>query len=413
MKLRSLLLATAALGLTARAFADDNGKSITDALGQLDAKNDAHWTADGLPRIDTLKSMTGDQTLTRDAVEKANPGFNREKAGGENRVGGGAPAAPAPAAPPAPPAVPEVPADPMAAALADGWVKHPDAEGFHYKGQEVKTDAEVAALYAPSGGGEPPAAPVDAAPVDAATDISQQTGMGGATTARSPEPVEGELRKTHVSEPSNGEPGERPAGMAQGMTDTGANQLGTPPGPAESADRAIELSGEIQARAAGSTLTPTQAPADASNAEGISLGGAADPVVEARAPGGAVVAEGAAPATFFEGETVGGPFGNSNITAGGGEGEAKLSSVDVNFAGDPDAVKALEAELAEAEANTADLRQRIDELTGQFNTSMRNEAQLRRQIEANRPRTGNMDTIQTFLQASQARRVAASEAAKA
>jgi hypothetical protein len=232
--------------------------------------------------------------------------------------------------------------------------------------------------------------------------------MGGAMTARSPEPVEGELRKTHVSELSQGQPGEQPVGVVQGMTEVGANLVGTPEGPVQNAGRAIELSGEVAARNAGSVLTPSQAPADSSSpGASISLGGAADPAVEAAAPGGAVVAEGAPPATFFEGETVGGPFGSSGITAGDGTSQTQLSPVgDVDFDGDPDAVEALESQLQSQSEKTNELRGQVDDLTAQLQTSLRTEAQLRRQIEANRPRSANMTTIQTFLRTAHERRVA-------
>lgn len=428
-----VLLASTALVIAARAgAADDNTQAIQAALKQLDPANNDHWTADGLARIDTVKALSGDTSLNREALEKAMPGFTREtaKSAAESQsgaagtgVGGTGTDTAASGAPAAPPPAPSAPTeqggtDPMAAALADGWTKHPTADGYHYKGQDVKTDAEVAALYsgaqsAPSGGGQTANQPSDQTQDLSGggntntDDISGQTGMGGAMTARSPEPVEGELRKTHVSEPSTGEPGERPIGVTQGMTDAGANLLGTPEGPVENAGRAIELSGEVAARNAGSTLTPSQAPADASNAEGISLGGAADPVVEARAAGGSVLAEGAPGATFFEGETVGGPFGSSGITAGDGSSQTQLPPVgDADFAGDPDAVEALEAQLASQAETTNSLREQVDSLSAQLNTSLRTEAQLRRQIEANRPRSANMTTIQTFLRTSHERRAA-------
>lgn len=414
MNFKITLLAATALATVARAHAgDDNTASIAEAVKQLDPKNDNHWTADGLPRIDTLKTLTGDQSVSRESVEKAAPNFNREVAGGENRTGNGTPetSTPTPTPAPAPAATPSAPADPMAAATADGWAKHPDAEGYHYKGDQVKTDAEVAAMYdgsqgaqsAPSGGNQTASEPSDPAQ-DLAADISGQTGMGGAMTARSPEPVEGELRKTHVSEPSQGEPGEKPIGVTKGMTGQGVNTLGTPEGTVENPARATELSGEVAARNAGSVLTPAQAPAEASNAEGISLGGAADPVVEARAPGGAVIAEGAREAEFLEGETAGGPFGSSGITAGDGTGKAQLNSVDADFDGDPDEVEALEAQLEDQAHKSAQLRAKVDEVSAELHTSLRTEAQLRRQIEANRPRSGNMTTIQTFLRTSQERR---------
>lgn len=65
-------------------------------------------------------------------------------------------AAAAPAAPPAPPPTPPAPAavevpphDPIAAAEADGWIKHPDTAGYHYRGQEVVATLELATKYPP------------------------------------------------------------------------------------------------------------------------------------------------------------------------------------------------------------------------------------------------------------------------
>lgn len=402
MKTMHILLASTALAVAARAHAEDNSEAIRNALGQLDPKNDAHWTAAGEPRIDTLKSLTGDATITRPMVEAARPGFNREAAGGENRPGT-----------PDVPATDQAPADQEqgdtlgAKLLADGWQPHPTNPDYAYRGEEVVKTTELAARYGASG-----ADSGASGTQTTAEDISGQTGMGGATTARSPEPVEGEVRRTHVELPSNGEPGERPIGVVQGVTDAGANQLGTPEGTVQNAGRDIELSGEVAARAAGSVLTPTQAPAQGSNTPSISLGGAADPLVEAKAAGGAVIAEGADGATFFEGATAGGPFGHSGITAGDGPSQAQLEQMGHDFAGDPDAVAAGEAELEQASARSEELRRQIDDLSSQLHTSLRTEAQLRRQIEANRPQSGNIATIQTFLRSQQERRAAAARANK-
>lgn len=55
---------------------------IVEALLKLDVKNDNHWTADGLPRLDTVKMLASDQTLTRDSVAAAAPGFSRTTATG-------------------------------------------------------------------------------------------------------------------------------------------------------------------------------------------------------------------------------------------------------------------------------------------------------------------------------------------
>lgn len=55
-------------------------QAILTALKSLDIGNDNHWTADNLPRLDTVKMLAGDQTVTRDTVNSAAPGFNRENA---------------------------------------------------------------------------------------------------------------------------------------------------------------------------------------------------------------------------------------------------------------------------------------------------------------------------------------------
>lgn len=52
-------------------------EKLLAALQQLDPANDNHWTADGMPRLDTVRFLAGDQTLTREAVTAAAPGLNR------------------------------------------------------------------------------------------------------------------------------------------------------------------------------------------------------------------------------------------------------------------------------------------------------------------------------------------------
>lgn len=51
--------------------------TIIAALKALDTTNDAHWTTDGLPRLETVKYLAKDQSLTRDDVTNAAPGFTR------------------------------------------------------------------------------------------------------------------------------------------------------------------------------------------------------------------------------------------------------------------------------------------------------------------------------------------------
>jgi hypothetical protein len=55
-------------------------QQILTALKALDVANDNHWTADGLPRLDTVKMLAANPTLSREAVEAAAPGFNRATA---------------------------------------------------------------------------------------------------------------------------------------------------------------------------------------------------------------------------------------------------------------------------------------------------------------------------------------------
>lgn len=50
---------------------------ILEALKKLDPTNDNHWTEDGAPRMDTVKMLAADQTLTREQVTAASPGFGR------------------------------------------------------------------------------------------------------------------------------------------------------------------------------------------------------------------------------------------------------------------------------------------------------------------------------------------------
>lgn len=81
-----------------------------------------------------------------------------------------APAAPAP--PAAPPAfAPAPPAPPAAAWPPEGWLVHPTAAGYFYKGNEVRSEAELRAMMTPAAPAAPaiPAAPaVPAGPDPAA-----------------------------------------------------------------------------------------------------------------------------------------------------------------------------------------------------------------------------------------------------
>lgn len=93
----------------------------------------------------------------------------------------------APPAPQAPPPAPEpepTPAhDPHAAALADGWVQHPESEPHGYKGQEVLDWPTIHAKYPPASGATPAAGngAATSAPAAPAGDGSGQTATSGAS----------------------------------------------------------------------------------------------------------------------------------------------------------------------------------------------------------------------------------------
>lgn len=53
---------------------------VIECLKKLDVNNDNHWTADGLPRLDTIRMIAADATLTREKLEAIAPGFNRTNA---------------------------------------------------------------------------------------------------------------------------------------------------------------------------------------------------------------------------------------------------------------------------------------------------------------------------------------------
>jgi hypothetical protein len=54
----------------------DNAR-ILDALRKLDKDNDAHWTSDGMPRLDTIRLLASDQGISREDVSKVAPEFAR------------------------------------------------------------------------------------------------------------------------------------------------------------------------------------------------------------------------------------------------------------------------------------------------------------------------------------------------
>lgn len=148
---------------------DDNEPVANIADGELDAKG-LPWDARIHAKTKT-KTQAGVWKMSRpapaDDLVTAVEAENRAKVAAMQQSAQPAPAAapvtpppaPAPVAPP--PVEAPAPLSGIAAALADGWQVHPSAPGYHYKGQEVVTDADLAAKYpAPA----PAAAPVTPPP---------------------------------------------------------------------------------------------------------------------------------------------------------------------------------------------------------------------------------------------------------
>jgi hypothetical protein len=78
----------------------------------------------------------------------------------------------APPAPPAPPPAPVVAVDPIVTAEADGWIKHPTAPDYHYKGEQVVLTVDVAKQYAGNASATAAAAPATGAPAAATSSAS-------------------------------------------------------------------------------------------------------------------------------------------------------------------------------------------------------------------------------------------------
>lgn len=100
-------------------------KTIQEVLQGLDAQNFDNWTPEGLPRVDIVRSLTGDMTLTRETIDAAMPGFVRPGFEAQKAPAVQAPwAVQTPAststlepAAPAAPAAPTPPAEPPAQAV--------------------------------------------------------------------------------------------------------------------------------------------------------------------------------------------------------------------------------------------------------------------------------------------------------
>ena len=57
---------------------------ISSTLNLLDSADDTHWTQEGLPRVEVICELMGDDTVTREQIEMARPEFTRETAAASN-----------------------------------------------------------------------------------------------------------------------------------------------------------------------------------------------------------------------------------------------------------------------------------------------------------------------------------------
>lgn len=118
----------------------------------------------------------GQEVLSADDVAARYPPQSAPSAGDAE------PASPPSAPPASPPSAPAVEHDPRAAALADGWVQHPDSEPHGYKGTEVREWGEIDALY-PETGASAPAAPATPTPAAATGQTEAPPSEGDPVTA--------------------------------------------------------------------------------------------------------------------------------------------------------------------------------------------------------------------------------------
>lgn len=79
---------------------------LVAALGKLDVTKNEHWTAEGLPLINIVRVLAGDNSLTREQITAAAPHFTRTSAASEPATAP-AGAAPTPAPVPVTPATSE------------------------------------------------------------------------------------------------------------------------------------------------------------------------------------------------------------------------------------------------------------------------------------------------------------------
>jgi hypothetical protein len=272
-----------------------------------------------------------------------------------------APAEPTPPPPPAPPGSDAIPPTPTVSEPPSGDAQPPEQDEGVRGDIGVATPAVPAPVAEIEGAGGPvPPEDVDGNELPQPDPLPSAPAADGLPTEREPTATEGApgvgLTVDEVSGRS-GPGGARIPELAEGTTDRGFNAMATP-----ESDLVDAL-----ATVAPSPNAPT------------SLGGPLEP-------------------GDLAGINADGLRATSDAT-----GEAELPSLDRGHPGNPDAIPALQEELAESEAKTAKLRAQADKVTGQLNEAAANESRIRAAIEEATPRTGHMEAIQGYFGAQDKR----------
>ena len=115
--------------------------NVEEALARLDPANDEHWTADGMPKVETVSALMG-QAASRRQITDAAPGFTRASARGEGVPGDGTQepeAAPPTEAPQKAPEQPQAPLEP-------GPKEAPETRGATPSEAELPSEPEAPSL---------------------------------------------------------------------------------------------------------------------------------------------------------------------------------------------------------------------------------------------------------------------------
>jgi hypothetical protein len=347
---------------------------ILDAVNQLDPNNDNHWTADGLPRLETVRLMASDSSLSRDDVEKAAPDFRRPKA---SEQGGQSSDQTPPAPPPAPPSGDQgqpngdqsngdqgAPPPPPPAPPSDQTPPPPPPAP---QGQDsgVRGDLGPATPAAPLS----PTLAADGGPVPP-VDVDGQ---------RLPQADANELK---TDEPADGLPTARDPIMIEGARPMGLN--------------VDDVSGR-----SGPGGSPTPEIAKGTTIQGFNaLNSVEDDVRDALAtvapsPNAPTGLGGPLPIDEMQGVDSDGLTTPADVH----QSEAQLSPLDRGRPGNPEALPMLQEALAEQQKETEELRAQADEITGRLNEAAARESEIRAAIELATPRTGVMEAIQGYFQA--------------